>query len=180
MSAFTAGRAICLWCVRAPPAPIARTDRVVRQHPAAELPRAARPLQRCGAAISWRYPAVELITALSFVYFAHHGGLSLLTLKYCAFTAIMIALIFADLETLLLPDELTIGGFVIGLIFALFVPIPNRQFDEIVTILGIYPGPRVMNLAKRCAAPSCLPAASGSEAGFLKNCATKKASVSAT
>ena len=40
--------------------------------------------------------------------------------KYCVFAAILIALVFCDLELLILPDEFTIGGFAIGLVFAFF------------------------------------------------------------
>ena len=71
--------------------------------------------RQCGIAISWRYPVVELLTAISFAYFVHHGGVTVPAVKYCVLAAILIGLIFSDLETLLLPDELTLGGVVIGL-----------------------------------------------------------------
>jgi leader peptidase (prepilin peptidase) / N-methyltransferase len=77
--------------------------------------------RNCGVAISWRYPVVELITAICFAYFAKRYGLSVEAIKYCVFAAILIALVFADLETLLLPDELTIGGLLAGLIFAVYL-----------------------------------------------------------
>ena len=99
--------------------------------------------RQCGARIHWRYPAVELLTALSFAYFAHEGGLSLQALKYCIFAAILIALVFSDLEMLILPDELTIGGFIIGLVFAIFVPVPDTTFRLIAGLFGIHPGARV-------------------------------------
>jgi len=99
--------------------------------------------RHCRAAISWRYPAVELITAAAFAYFVHEGGLSLMALKYCTFAAIMIALVFTDLETLLLPDELTVGGTVIGLIFAVFVPVPDSMFRAFASMFGYHIGPRV-------------------------------------
>jgi leader peptidase (prepilin peptidase)/N-methyltransferase len=81
-----------------------------------------RRCRRCGKGIPWRYPLVELITAISFAYFVHRYGLGVEALKYCVFAAILIALVFTDLETLLLPDELTIGGLLAGLVFAFFVP----------------------------------------------------------
>ena len=74
--------------------------------------------RNCGTSIHWRYPVVELLTALAFAWFAGHYGLSLAAAKYCIFSAILIALVFTDIETLLLPDQLTIGGLVIGLAFA--------------------------------------------------------------
>jgi leader peptidase (prepilin peptidase)/N-methyltransferase len=39
----------------------------------------------------------------------------------CCLTAMLLALIFTDLEERILPDEFTIGGTVMGLAFALFV-----------------------------------------------------------
>ena len=78
--------------------------------------------RQCGTRIHWRYPVVELLTAAAFrlVYRAiraeSRGG------EVLHFSAILIALVFTDLDTLLLPDELTIGGLSIGLAFAAFAP----------------------------------------------------------
>lgn len=98
--------------------------------------------RHCKAGISWRYPVVELVTAAAFAYFVHEGGLSLIALKYCTFAAIMIGLVFSDLETLLLPDELTIGGTVIGIVFAIFVPVPDSMFALFASMFGYQPGHR--------------------------------------
>jgi len=78
----------------------------------------------CGAPISLRYPVVELLTAASFFYFVATLGLTLAALKMCVFAALLVGLIFADLEELILPDEMTLGGTLAGLIFAVFVPMP--------------------------------------------------------
>lgn len=96
----------------------------------------------CGTGIPWRYPIVELTTAIAFAYFAHHGGLSLLSVKYCVFAAILIGLLFSDFETLLLPDEFTIGGLVIGLVFSVFVPLPDSTFGMVASLFGYHLGPR--------------------------------------
>lgn len=98
--------------------------------------------RQCGAGIYWRYPVVEFLTALSFAFFVHEAGLSLQALKYCTFAAILIALVFTDLETLLLPDELTIGGLIIGLLFAVFIPVPDSTFQLIAGLFGVHPGGR--------------------------------------
>src|SRR5882672_3249018 len=55
--------------------------------------------RRCGAHIHWRYPVVELITAISFAYFVSQSGVGAEAAKYCVFAAILIALVFCDLET---------------------------------------------------------------------------------
>jgi len=104
--------------------------------------------RQCGARIHWRYPLVELITAICFGYVVHKSGPSVEAAKYCVFAAIVIALVFCDFDTLLLPDEFTIGGFFIGLVFALFTAVPNKTapdttFHLIASLFGTLPGPRV-------------------------------------
>jgi leader peptidase (prepilin peptidase) / N-methyltransferase len=81
--------------------------------------------RHCNARISLRYPVVELATGMLFFYFVSTLGPSAAALKMCAFTAILVALIFSDLEKRILPDEFTKGGIAIGLAFALFVPVPD-------------------------------------------------------
>ena len=81
--------------------------------------------RHCGVRISLRYPVVELATGLLFFYFVRTLGPGLAALKMCAFAAILVALIFSDLEKRILPDQFTKGGIAIGLAFALFVPVPD-------------------------------------------------------
>ena len=99
--------------------------------------------RQCGARIHWRYPLVELSTAICFAYVVHQSGLSVEAAKYCVFAAIVIALVFCDLDMLILPDEFTVGGFFIGLAFALFTPVPDTTFHLIASLFGVLPGPRV-------------------------------------
>jgi leader peptidase (prepilin peptidase)/N-methyltransferase len=80
--------------------------------------------RRCKARIPIRYPLVELATAASFAACVAYFGLTLPALKYCAFSAIMIALIVTDFETQILPNEFTLGGAALGLGLAYFVPMP--------------------------------------------------------
>jgi len=92
--------------------------------------------RQCRASIYWRYPVVEVLTGLSFAYFVNHYGPTLPGAKYCVFAAILIALVFSDLETLILPDELTLGGLAVGLALAWFVPVPDSTFQTIGAIAG--------------------------------------------
>ena len=50
----------------------------------------------CKTHISAMYPAVELLTAVLFWICYHAFGLSVETLKWCIFSAIMIVLVFTD------------------------------------------------------------------------------------
>src|SRR5205823_3651609 len=93
--------------------------------------------RHCGARIHWRYPLVELLTAVCFAYFVHRAGVSVEAAKYCVFAAILIALVFCDLDMLILPDELTIGGFFTGLVFAFFTPVPDTSFHLVAGLLGV-------------------------------------------
>lgn len=77
--------------------------------------------RKCGARIPLRYPAVELLTAAAFFASFWFLGASLAAVKFCVLGAILIALVFSDLEERILPDEFTLGGAVIGVIFAFFV-----------------------------------------------------------
>jgi leader peptidase (prepilin peptidase)/N-methyltransferase len=95
--------------------------------------------RHCSAPILWRYPLVELLTALSFAYFVFQLGPSLSAVRYCIFAAIIIALCFSDLETLLLPDELTLGGLAIGLISSFFIPVPDSMFHLLARLFGSHP-----------------------------------------
>jgi len=79
----------------------------------------------CHAGIPWRYPAVELLTTASFAPVAWRYGASVATVKGCVFSALLIGLVFSDLEQLILPDELTLGGLLAGLAFALADPMDS-------------------------------------------------------
>jgi leader peptidase (prepilin peptidase)/N-methyltransferase len=86
--------------------------------------------RNCANRIGWRYPTVELLTALCFAWFAARYGFSIQTAKFCVFSCLLIGLIFSDLETLILPDEFTLGGLVIGLAFAPFTAVPQPLFPR--------------------------------------------------
>jgi len=79
----------------------------------------------CKARIPIRYLLVEIATGAAFALCVVYLGLTVAALKYCIYSAIMIALIASDLEERILPDEFTLGGTVIGLAFSPFVPLEH-------------------------------------------------------
>jgi leader peptidase (prepilin peptidase)/N-methyltransferase len=79
--------------------------------------------RRCKTRISARYLFVELLTGALFLACYFYFGLTLATLKYCAFAFLLLGLIFTDAETKLLPDRLTLPGLLLGLLFSLVVPV---------------------------------------------------------
>jgi leader peptidase (prepilin peptidase) / N-methyltransferase len=78
--------------------------------------------RKCGTRIPLRYPLVEVLTGAAFFCAVLALGPSAAALKFCVFGAIVIALVFSDLEERILPDEFTLGGTVVGILFALVVP----------------------------------------------------------
>ncbi len=91
----------------------------------------------CGRHISARYPAVELLTGLVFFWFFLRLGPGIAAVKMCVFASILIALIFSDLEKRLLPDELTLGGALIGLAFAPLVPLQDESSAGLLWLIGL-------------------------------------------
>jgi leader peptidase (prepilin peptidase) / N-methyltransferase len=79
--------------------------------------------RRCGHRIPLRYPVVELLTGALFFCAFWFLGTTVAAAKFAVYAAIMIALIFSDLEERILPDEFTLGGTALGFIFAAFVPV---------------------------------------------------------
>jgi leader peptidase (prepilin peptidase) / N-methyltransferase len=79
--------------------------------------------RNCDTRISPRYLLIELLTGVMFLGCYWYFGLTLSTLKFCAFSFLLLGLIFTDAETKLLPDKLTLPGLALGLIFSLIVPV---------------------------------------------------------
>ncbi len=93
--------------------------------------------RHCGERISVRYPVVEACTGVVFYYFIATLGVTAAGAKNCVFGAILVALIFSDLETRILPDEFTKGGIFAGLVFSFFTPVPDSVMQSILWLLGI-------------------------------------------
>jgi leader peptidase (prepilin peptidase) / N-methyltransferase len=76
----------------------------------------------CHAPIGWRYPIVEVLTGVWFWAAVHWNGAGWAGAKWCVFGFILVALSTMDLETRILPDEFTLGGWLAGLAFAAVAP----------------------------------------------------------
>jgi leader peptidase (prepilin peptidase) / N-methyltransferase len=72
----------------------------------------------CNAPISLLYPMVELATALIWGLMAWRFGLSLEAIKGALFCTILLGIAMTDAREYIIPDEFTIGGLVVGLLFA--------------------------------------------------------------
>jgi len=81
----------------------------------------------CRAPISWRYPLVEGLAGSLFLAVAWHFGPDPGALVMGLFALALLILFFTDLETMLLPDWITLGGVVAGVALAPWNPLlPER------------------------------------------------------
>ncbi|MBV9009953.1 MAG: prepilin peptidase [Verrucomicrobia bacterium] len=75
----------------------------------------------CGTPIPFRYFAVELITAVLFLI-SWNFFPSQVAVAYWVFIGLVVAATFIDLEHFIIPDEITLGGVVAGIVAAFIVP----------------------------------------------------------
>jgi leader peptidase (prepilin peptidase)/N-methyltransferase len=73
---------------------------------------------KCGHRFSARYAMVELLTCILFVAITACYGWSAQTLLYCLFAAALLAMTFIDLELKIIPDQISIGGWVVAMLLA--------------------------------------------------------------
>jgi leader peptidase (prepilin peptidase)/N-methyltransferase len=102
----------------------------------------------CGKGISYRYPLVELLTAVFFAWICGQLGFTLGALKFCILVGMLIALMFTDLEERILPDEFTLGGTLVGLLFSPFVLVPDITAHAVLGMFGVQFGDRGMSVAE--------------------------------
>jgi leader peptidase (prepilin peptidase)/N-methyltransferase len=76
---------------------------------------------KCGARITFRYFAVELLTALLFLIIWKAFPWQI-AIAYWVFIALVLAATFIDFEHFIIPDEITIGGTIAGLIASIAIP----------------------------------------------------------
>jgi leader peptidase (prepilin peptidase)/N-methyltransferase len=75
----------------------------------------------CGARIAFRYFAVELLTALLFLLVWKTFPWEM-AIAYWVFVSLLVAATFIDFEHFIIPDEITIGGTIAGIVACGIVP----------------------------------------------------------
>jgi len=95
----------------------------------------------CGAGISKRYPTVEATSALLSAYAAWHFGFGAAALGALLFVWAMVALTFIDLDTQLLPDDITLPLLWLGLAFnlgATYAELPAAVIGAMAGYLALW------------------------------------------
>ncbi len=91
----------------------------------------------CHAAISPRYPAVELLTALVYAAIVWIDRVTIALPFDLVFVTAILALIFIDAEHMLLPNAITYPGMVVSLITRLAMPLltGSPHFDDVPSLM---------------------------------------------
>ncbi len=91
----------------------------------------------CSARISFRYPAVELLTALIFIAVTWGTGLSAALPFNLIFASAIMALIFIDAEHYILPNVITYPGIVFALVTRVALPFltGTPHFDDVPSLM---------------------------------------------
>jgi leader peptidase (prepilin peptidase)/N-methyltransferase len=92
--------------------------------------------RKCGTHISVRYPIIESITAALFFLLYRKYGLSLELPVHMLFVSLLIVISFVDLDFKIIPDVLSVGGLVAGLLLAFARP----YFSYLTAIYGVLLG----------------------------------------
>lgn len=74
--------------------------------------------RHCQLPIPWRYPLIEIITALIWVAAAWKYGYGLEALRAATFGTLLLGIAVTDAREYIIPDEFSIGGTAIGILFA--------------------------------------------------------------
>jgi len=89
----------------------------------------------CGGAISWRYPAVELLTAAGYAAIFLLDGFGIQMLRDLLFFSLLVPIAFIDIDHRIIPDELSLGGLAAGLLLS-FLPGGEWKTSVMGALLG--------------------------------------------
>ncbi len=92
--------------------------------------------RKCGQSIHWRYPLVEALMAMLFALVYSRFGMSWTTLEMLIFVFGLVTCSMIDFDHMILPDEFTLSGIVIGLLGAAL----NPERDFLSALWGILMG----------------------------------------
>jgi leader peptidase (prepilin peptidase)/N-methyltransferase len=86
----------------------------------------------CHQNISFSYPLVEILTPLSFILLYSRYSLSFFFAASCVFISAMLVLAFIDYYHQILPDLITIPGFILSFLYSVF----RTDLSPIQSLIG--------------------------------------------
>jgi leader peptidase (prepilin peptidase) / N-methyltransferase len=94
--------------------------------------------RKCKDHISFRYPAVEALTAALFVAVAWHDGMGVRLPFDLVFVSALLALVFIDAEHMILPNAITYPGIVFAVVARIVIPFLTRipHFDDLPSLIN--------------------------------------------
>jgi leader peptidase (prepilin peptidase)/N-methyltransferase len=90
--------------------------------------------RKCGEPISWRYPVVELITGLFFVWALAERGLTLDLIPALLLVTGLVAITGIDLDHQLIPDAISLPGIAVGVVASAVTGRPG-WLDSLIGVL---------------------------------------------
>jgi leader peptidase (prepilin peptidase)/N-methyltransferase len=90
--------------------------------------------RHCRSRIRWRYPLVEALTGGAVLAVVWRFGVSLQALVYAALVCALIAVTFIDLDFQIIPDEISLGGLVLGLGLSALLPALHGTDSRVVAL----------------------------------------------
>jgi len=92
--------------------------------------------RKCKEHISFRYPAVELLTAALFIGVAWHDKLSAALPFDLVFASALFALVFIDAEHMILPNVITYPGIAFAIVARVAIPLltGTPHFDDLPSL----------------------------------------------
>jgi len=107
----------------------------------------------CESIISWHYPVVELLSGLASFALAYHFGVTIQTIAVLILSWGLIALIFIDLDHMLLPDNLTFTllwlGLLLNVTLNLFTTAENAILGAISGYISLWLVANIFKLIRK-------------------------------
>ena len=97
--------------------------------------------RHCKAKISVLYPIVEFVTAGLYLVIYYQFGKSLDLLHAIFFVSMLIPIAFIDAQHLIIPDVLSLTGFILGLGIVCVIAYQNKDLDSLkMRLIGFVAG----------------------------------------
>ncbi len=97
---------------------------------------------KCQERISLKYPLVEFLTGILFLFCFEKFGTSIPFFSAITLSSALVVITFIDLEHKIIPDTISLSGILIGFVFSFFMP----NIDWVDSLLGIILGGGILYL----------------------------------